>query len=109
MTHVWYHCFESELKVDPSQHNVLVTESFYNHKKNREKMTEIFFEHYGVQGFYAAIQGVLSLYSVGRTTGVVLDSGMKTTVCVPVYESFPMSHAYKKTSIAGRAVTEHVL
>lgn len=38
-------------------------------------MTEIMFETFEVPAFYLAIQAVLSLYSSGRTTGLVLDAG----------------------------------
>ena len=59
-----------------------------NPKANREKMTEIMMETFNVQGLYIAIQAVLSLYSQGRTTGIVCDSGDGVSHTVPVYEGF---------------------
>ena len=44
------------------------------------------FETFNAPAFYVAVQGVLSLYASGRTTGVVLDSGDGVTHIVPVYE-----------------------
>ena len=38
-------------------------------------MAEIFFESFNVPALYVSVQAVLSLYSSGRTTGVVLDIG----------------------------------
>ena len=37
-----------------------------NPKKNREKMPEVMFEHYGFNGAYIAIQAVLTLYAQGN-------------------------------------------
>jgi actin-related protein len=47
MVKVWEHCFENELKLeDLSDYNILLTEAPENPKANREKMTELMFEHF---------------------------------------------------------------
>ena len=51
----------------------------------------------------------MSLYSNGRTTGMVCDSGDGVTHTVPVYEGFSIPHAVKKNYIAGRAITDHMV
>ena len=48
-------------------------------------MTEIMFESFNVPAYYVAIQAVLTLYSSGRTRGLVLDSGDGVTHTVPVF------------------------
>lgn len=51
MEKIWRYCYYYELKTEPEQHPVLLTEAPLNPKKNREKMTEIFFEEFKVPGF----------------------------------------------------------
>jgi len=109
MTKVWEYAFSNELRVDPSEHKVLLTEAPSNPKANREKMTTIMFETFQVAGLYVAIQAVLSLYANGRTTGLVVDSGDGVTHTVPVFEGFSIPHAVCKNFIAGRVISEHLV
>jgi len=109
MNKVWEYCFTNELRVDASEHRVLLTEAPLNPKANREKMCEVMFETHNVLGLYIAIQAVLSLYANGRTTGTVCDSGDGVSHTVPVFEGFQIPHAVRKNLIAGRAVTSHLV
>ena len=49
-------------------------------------MAEIMFEQFNVPAMYVAIQAVLALYSSGRTSGMVMDSGDGVTHAVPIFE-----------------------
>jgi actin-related protein 2 len=68
MYHVWDYTFNEKLKINPKECKILLTEPPMNPKKNREKMVEVMFEHYGFQGVYIAIQAVMTLYAQGTTT-----------------------------------------
>jgi hypothetical protein len=78
------------LRVDVADFGVLLVESPLNKHANRERMTQvggtvctqtherhaqIMFETFNVRRMYVEVSGVLSLYSSGRVTGCVIESG----------------------------------
>ena len=109
MEKIWTHAYYTEMRVDPSEQPVLLTEAPLGPKNNRERMMQIMFETFNVPCFYVAIQAVLSLYSSGRTTGVVMDSGDGVTHVVPVYEGYSLPHAIQRIDIAGRDMSEYLI
>ena len=108
MERIWTYVYEQELKTLSEEHPVLLTEPPLNPKQNRDMAAQVLFEQFNVPAVYMAIQAVLSLYSSGRTTGVVLDCGDGVSHAVPVFDGFAVPSSIRRIDVAGRDITEHM-
>lgn len=107
MEKIWEHCFTFELRCEASEHKVMLTEAPMNPKENREKMASIMFETFNVRALYIAIQAVLSLYSAGKFTGIVCDSGDGVSHFVPIFDGYSLPHSIIRLDLAGRDITRY--
>lgn len=108
MERIWHYIYYNDLRVNPNEHPVMLTEPPLNDKKNKEKMAELMFEQFNVPAMYVSMQAILSLYASGRTTGLVIDAGDGVIHIVPVYEGFAISHAIHRSDIGGRDITNYL-
>ena len=109
MEKIWHHTFYNELRIAPEEHNVLLTDPPLNKEETREKITEIMFEMFNIPGLYISMQSVLAIYSTGRTSGIVVDSGESNTHFVPIHEGYSFPHAIIKMQLGGSDLTQFLI
>lgn len=102
---MWQHAFE-RLQVDPTEHQVLLTEPPLGPRSNRERMAEIMLETFGASGTFIAIPAVLAMWSCGRNSALALECGHGTTHVVPICSGFAVRDAILRTNLAGADVTD---
>jgi len=72
-------------------------------------MTQIMFETFNIPAMYVAIQGILSLYASGRTTGIIMECGDGVTNNLPIYEGYMLQAAILRFDLAGRDLTDYLM
>lgn len=89
--------------------NVLMTDSPFSDKEDKCKITQMMFESFKVQSFSLINTAVLSLFSTGKTCGLVAECGEGTTYTVPVFEGYALPHAMKLSRVAGQDITNALM
>ncbi|KVH92045.1 actin-66-like isoform X2 [Cynara cardunculus var. scolymus] len=109
MEKIWHRTFYDELRVDPKQHPVLLTEPPLNPKADREKMAELMFETFKVPAMYIALQAGLSMFAGGRTTGIAVHSGDGVSYAVPCLIGGYFFEAMTRVDVAGGDITDYLM
>ena len=105
---------QSCMKVDASEMPVMMVENNCGVSSNmqeecKEKMAELFFEKHLSPGMFAAPSGMLSGFSAGRPTTLVIDLGARETRIIPVVDGFVLRNAVLTTSRGGNWLDDKVL
>ncbi|MFX1363348.1 MAG: zinc ribbon domain-containing protein [Promethearchaeota archaeon] len=103
------HIFYTLLRIDNlSQYPVFYCEPPFMQKETKEFIARVFFETHRVRSLVMLPTPLLSLFSVGLTTGLVIESGDGLTWVVPIINGQILQHAVQKIPIAGIDVNQNL-
>ena len=74
-----------QMKVVPEEISILMVEAPLPNKLKRAKLAEILFETFNVKRLHLANSSMLGLFSYGKSSGLIIDSGFNVTSTVPIY------------------------
>ncbi|XP_032903215.1 actin-like [Amblyraja radiata] len=103
------HVFYEDLKVCPEEHAILISDPPLSPTTNREKIAEFLFESFNVPAMHVSYQSVLAVYSYGKTSGLVVDSGDRVTHAVPVLEGYNLPDAISRIDLGGHDLTTYLI
>jgi len=89
------------LRIEPSMVNVLYSYHPLLSTREKHKLFELFFDKYQVMGFYPILDSLLTMYSGGFQTGLVVEMGASSIRIVPIYKGYILSHAIEIIQIGG--------
>lgn len=108
IAYIWEHIIKNLMQEELSSANILITDSILNSRENRQHMAQMFFDNLGVNSLGIMPAPVLSLFSIGRSRGLVVDVGHGLTSIVPIFEGFALPHAVHKIPLGGQDITNYI-
>ncbi|XP_008142996.1 actin-like protein 7B [Eptesicus fuscus] len=106
---IWEYIFHKAMKILPEEHAVLVSDPPLSPSSNREKYAELLFETFGIPAMHVTSQSLLSIYSYGKTTGLVVESGHGVSNVVPISEGNVLPGLTGHVDYAGSDLTNYLL
>jgi actin-related protein 4 len=101
---------EDVMGANPSEHPLLLTEPSWNSKEAREELTEVAFEGLDVPAFYLANSTVLSSFSAGKPSSLIVDIGASQASAVPVVDGFILRKGIQKQlGVGGDCISRALL
>lgn len=93
-----------KMRIAPEEHGAFVVDSTFVPFGTREKQMQIFFEEFSVRSFYAESAPVLSLHSIGKKDGMVIEMGHGRTQLCAVLDGHVLAPGSTDYTITGRDV-----
>ena len=72
-------------------------------------MAEYMFEQLKVKSLAIMNTAALSMYSTGKVSGLIAESGEGISYTVPIFEGYALPHAMIKLEIAGHDITQSLI
>ncbi len=101
--------FYSLLRIENLSHYpVLYTEPPFVQRETKEYIARVLYETHKVKSLIMIPTPILSLFSVGLTTGVVVESGDGITWICPILSGEIVDQSVQKLTLAGTDVNQHL-
>ena len=104
---IWNHSIYNEIRFTPEDGSVIIIDSPLNTRENRERIVKIMLEKFNFSSCFILNSSTASLFASGRTGGITVDSGYKSTIITPVYDSIPLNNSIVKMDVGGYHIEEY--
>lgn len=105
MERIWQQSFNSISNCNPSEHSLVLTESIFNTRPNREKAAQIIFETFNIPCYYSNSQEFFSLIASCRRSGLVCCIGEESYQTASFSQYTFISNSLNTTKIGGKTLT----
>lgn len=106
---IWENVLFKKLEACRGQYQILIAENPIDKKQDRLFLADTFFEKFSADAIAIMNGACLSLFSTGKTKGLVVEIGEGAAHTVPIFEGFALQHAALTTDMAGRDITDLLL
>lgn len=96
--------FKEHMRIDSTEHPLMIAEAAYNTPDRRERTLELAFERFQVPAVFLCKDAVLAAFSVGKSSALVLDIGGGKTSAVPVLDGYVLNKGLKHTKVSAATI-----
>ncbi|KAM0688223.1 hypothetical protein COBT_000521 [Conglomerata obtusa] len=106
---IWDMIFDKMYSLDTSNTTIFIAAPLFQSKKSNERLMEILFERYGFCNFFIENQALLTMYALGKTSGLLIDSGYQSTKVIPIYNDSVYKEDALVIDIGGKDITDFLI
>lgn len=100
---------EDSMRLESSEYPVMLVENYFNSSPEKQSKTlEMLFESFSCPAVFMGHHGMLSAFSAGRSTALVVDFGATETRVMPIVDGYVLRKAVISTSRAGNSFDKHI-
>lgn len=94
------------LLVNPKERRVVVVENLLSATLLKDTIATVLFKHFEVVSVAFVPSHLVSLMTLGISTGLVLDIGYSEASVIPVFEGVPVLNAWQALSLGSQAIQQ---
>jgi actin-related protein len=102
------HLYTKTLGTDSNLLPLIYAEPTSTSEKDRFKFAEIFFEKFSIPSYFVGNECVFGVYSAGRTSSLIVDSGYAVTHALTVNDGWIVPQTVKKLNIGGNDISNYL-
>lgn len=87
---------------------VFLTEPPFTPIKHKKTCASLFIDQFGAEKIFFGVSGVLSLYGLGKTEGMILESGGGLTHVTSVLRNYKIQESVSKINFGGEDITNYL-
>lgn len=106
---LWTHAVNIELNSDATTHPIMASCATYESDSDRQTLAELLFEKLNPPALFLARNAMLSAFSMGRATALVVDVGGARTCAAAVHDGFVLNKSIRLSKVAGDYLDEHLI
>ena len=106
---LFHYIFKEKLQIEEINYNIFLIDSIFTSVKEQETLAQLLFEKFQIFNLHFEPQSIMTLYSTGKTSGLIVNSGEIFTEIVPIYEGYIISGSINKFGIGGYILTKNFM
>ncbi|VUZ44935.1 unnamed protein product [Hymenolepis diminuta] len=96
------------LIVNPKERRVVIVESVMMPTSLRQSVADVLFRHFEVPSILFAPSHLVALFTLGVSTGLVLDCGFTEALILPVYEGYTLLNAWHSAPLGSKRIQKEL-